>query len=196
MTNKDINGLDFTKSRMELINKFEELKELGLRSQNAIDDAKMADKSIKLLQKRSRLIESLQKAKSDIIGCIYFDTPAEDVTKGSTISVKVSDLDGYRHNAAIISNSQTELKKIDAAIRQLADIGANYFKDVLRDTETAKRKVQSIQQEIIKLTRLSNDDAKREERMLKKDLAVAEAELKAKQDVLDEQNSIYGKCEL
>jgi len=190
---KDITGLEFVRSRMDIINKFEELKRLGLRSQNPIDDAKLADKSVQLLQRRSKLIESLQKAKLDINGCVNFEVPDSDVTEGSTISVKVADLEGYKHNAKIISDSQAELKLIDASILQLDGLGAGYFKDVLRDTETSKQKIKSIEQELAKLVRMNVDDAKSQRKQQERALKEAEAECKAKLGILEEQKLLYAE---
>ena len=80
MVNKDISELQFVKSRMGLMNKFQELEELSLRSVSATDDAMMLDKSIAILQKRQGLIDTIQQEKVNIWQYIEFSAMKENGT--------------------------------------------------------------------------------------------------------------------
>ena len=108
----------------------------------------------------------------------------------------VCDKEQYVRTQKILSDALKELNVSDSAIQQLDSIGAGYYKDLVKDVDNAKRKVQSIEQEQLKLVRMDIDDAKPQKKRLEKALQDAEVELQTKMSILAEQNAIYRECDL
>ena len=185
--NKDIYSTKFYQDRIELIRKDEEERQNFVRRPST--ERYVADRTVKLLVTRNSLSATLKNARSKVSQNLDYGAPSED----GNIMAKPLDLDAYKTQRQIISDSLAKMSAIDKAVIALSEMGCPFYGDLVNELNQTQSKIRNVSTKIDKLKHSTMFEATETQSQIKeltKELAECEKVLQAKENTKTKMDAI------
>lgn len=189
----NIEETKFYTDRESVINKFQELQELGLISQNAVDDAKLKDKTVQILLRRTQCKDALKTARSAIWNTVCFSK----VDAKGNVQMKVFDTTAFEEQQGIITKTMKHISLIESTIRKLDSMNYGFYTDIKKQVDIRTHILSNLNQKLDQLknsTRFDQADIKAIMKDVQAEISVTQSEYQKYTDMLSSMDLVFAEC--